>query len=488
MPPLPDILFGSANPTESNRISRLVKAGAIRKLLPRVYTSDVAGRDEDIVMRNLWRLLHFRFPEALVSHRSALEYEPSPSKNIYLTWTENRILQWPGVTVKVYAGPSALPSDRSPFQDGVRVSSEERALLENLVVVRKIGGEARTVERAAIEKRLLNILNTRGEDGLNAVRDAARTMAGKLGMEKQFNELDALIGALLSTKSTEALSSPFAVAHAMGEPYDASRLMLFDTLVRALKGHAFPMRTERVRTVQAFANMAFFESYFSNYIEGTVFDVKEARDIIYHGARIPNRAGDSHDVKGTYALCSDRDEMSIRPATSVDLLVILKRRHATLLGGRPEMWPGQFKERPNRAGSTWFVDPSQVIGTLKQSYERIDLLTDPLARALYIMFVVSEVHPFNDGNGRIARVMMNAELVAQGCTKLIIPNVYREDYMLALRKLSRERDAGPYIRMMDRAHAWSHWLYPSSLDDMQQQITVSNAFKEPDEAALIWPS
>ena len=455
--------------------------------MPRVYSSDVAGRDEDIVARNIWRLLHFRFPGATVSHRSAFEYGPSPNKNIYLTWTENRVLKWPGITVKVSTGPPALPGDRSPFPDGVRISSEERALLENLSVARKIGGEARTIDRAAIEKHLLNILNTRGEEGLNAVRDTARTIAEQLDLQQEFQELDALIGALMATKSSEALRSPFAIAHALGEPYDAGRLALFETLIRALKGHAFPMRTELDKTVQAFANIAFFESYFSNYIEGTRFDVKDARDIIYRGAHIPNRAGDSHDVKGTYAICSDREEMSLRPKTPAEMLDVLKRRHATLLGGRPEMWPGQFKERPNRAGSTWFVDPGQAIGTLKQGYELVNLLTDPVARALYIMFLVSEVHPFNDGNGRIARVMMNAELVAHGCTKLIIPNVYREDYMLALRRLSREHDAGPYIRMMDRAHAWSHWLVPSSLDDLERQIAGSNAFKEPDEAALMWP-
>jgi fido (protein-threonine AMPylation protein) len=483
---LPDILFASTNSAESKRIARQLQAGSIRKVLPRVYTSDVAGRDEDIVRRNLWRLLEFRFPNALVSHRSAVEYGPSPGKNIYLTWVENRVVEWPGITVKVSVGPSALLGDRSPFPEGIRVSSEDRALLENLTTARKIGGEARTLERGAIEKRLLNILNTRGEEGLNAVRDSASVLAKKLAMQKEFQELDTIIGALLSTKSAGVLRSTFAVAHALGEPYDEGRIALFDVLVRALRDHVFPLRKERVNTGQAFANMAFFESYFSNYIEGTVFEVQQARDIIYHGARIPNRAGDSHDVKGTYALCSDREEMSLQPASSAELLTTLQRRHATLLGGRPEMWPGQFKERPNRAGSTWFVDPSQVVGTLKQGYERIDMLTDPLARALYIMFVASEVHPFNDGNGRIARVMMNAELVQQGCTKLIIPNVYREDYMLALRRLSRQQDPGPYIRMMDRAHAWSHWLTPTSFEDLNQQITDSNGYKEPDEASLSW--
>jgi hypothetical protein len=37
----------------------------------------------------------------------------------------------------------------------------------------------------------------------------------------------------------------------------------------------------------------------------------------------------------------------------------------------------------------------------------------PFVCAAYIMFLISEVHPFLDGNGRMARVMMNEELVNQ---------------------------------------------------------------------------
>ena len=39
-------------------------------------------------------------------------------------------------------------------------------------------------------------------------------------------------------------------------------------------------------------------------------------------------------------------------------------------------------------------------------------LDAPFRRAAFIHFLISEVHPFADGNGRMARVMMNAELVA----------------------------------------------------------------------------
>ncbi len=39
----------------------------------------------------------------------------------------------------------------------------------------------------------------------------------------------------------------------------------------------------------AFRNFAFFESYFSNYIEGTEFEIEDARQIIETGQPMPAR-------------------------------------------------------------------------------------------------------------------------------------------------------------------------------------------------------
>lgn len=49
----------------------------------------------------------------------------------------------------------------------------------------------------------------------------------------------------------------------------------------------------------------------------------------------------------------------------------------------------------------------------------IGIYCKPFAKAVYMTFLVSEVHPFLDGHGRIARVMMNAELSAKGLSKII---------------------------------------------------------------------
>ena len=138
-----------------------------------------------------------------------------------------------------------------------------------------------------------------------------------------------------------------------------------------------------------------------------------------------------------------------------------------------------------RAGDSIFVAPEFVAGTLKHGFEFMSSLDDPISRAIYMMFLISDVHPFDDGNGRVARIMMNAELVHGGRTKIIIPTIYRDDYMLALKRLTRKSDPAPFVKMMDRASEYSHWLEPSDIEALQAQLQASNAFKEPDQDSTI---
>ncbi|MGD8778864.1 MAG: Fic family protein [Ignavibacteria bacterium] len=86
-------------------------------------------------------------------------------------------------------------------------------------------------------------------------------------------------------------------------------------------------------------------------------------------------------------------------------------------------------------------------------------MTNSFARAAYIMFLVSEIHPFEDGKGRIARLMMNAELVNKNQCKIIIPTVFRDDYLLTLKRLTNQKDPEPYVEMLTKAHRFSENLH-----------------------------
>lgn len=480
---LQEIIYGSSDSSISKQISKLETEGRIRRIAPRLYSGNLNDSPEDIIRRNLFSILGQLYPGAVLSHRSALEFKPTSSNQLFITYKYTRKISLPGVTLRFLEGNGPLEGD-NPLSGKLYASQRARAFLENLQTSRKPGPDSKTLTLPELEERLEQIIRVNGEGELNRVRDQARVIAQKMGMQKEFSRLNKIISALLVTKPSKILKSPVATARAFGIPYDPSRLELFEILFRELTQKEFKYREEKNTSGRAFRNFAFFESYFSNYIEGTVFEIGEAKEIIETKRPLPQRNEDSHDILGTYQIVSNRKEMSTIPQSSDDLLEILKYRHKVLLSARTDSKPGEFKDKNNFAGQTAFVDVNLVKGTLIKSFEFYQALTHPFARAAYIMFIVSEIHPFLDGNGRIARVMMNAELTKAAQSKIIIPTVFRDDYLGALRKLSRQREPDAYIRMLSRAHEFSATIVNEDMDEMQSQLEKSNAFLEHTEGKL----
>jgi Fic family protein len=97
----------------------------------------------------------------------------------------------------------------------------------------------------------------------------------------------------------------------------------------------------------------------------------------------------------------------------------LQSVNALVMGKRADKKPGEWRDKANQAGSTYFVAPELVPGTLREGFARIEALTHPVARAIMTMFVVTEVHPFIDGNGRTARLAMNCALSAERLSRRV---------------------------------------------------------------------
>jgi len=94
----------------------------------------------------------------------------------------------------------------------------------------------------------------------------------------------------------------------------------------------------------------------------------------------------------------------------------------------------------------------------------------------------SEAHPFTDGNGRIARILMNAELTTTGAHRIIKPIVYRDDYIQSLRALSRNANPTPLLRVLNVAQDYTSRIDWSTLDDAEQTLHDTHAFLESSEA------
>jgi hypothetical protein len=476
---LPEVFVSSRATTSA--VVKAVKSGRVRKIGSRLYTKNLTEPPEQIVKRHWHTLLRDYFPDALISDRTALENRPAADGSVFFISSGTRKVVLPGITFRPRKGHPALANDR-PFLGDIRLCSVPRAWLENMRPSRVRDAKVpRTLSKAESEERLDALLRQGGEAALNRLRDEAREVSRKLGMPEEFHQLDELIGTFLGTRNVN-LETPLGQARKKGLPYDPQRLELFQVLYAELQARAPATRPAGHLVDSARTTLAFFEAYFSNYIEGTEFSVEEAMDIVFNGVIPRERPADAHDILSTHRIVSDYRQMARIPRDFDGFIGLLKERHATIMEMRPEKMPGHFKSKENRAGSTLFVPPELVVGTLEKGFEIYRVIELPLHRAIFMMFLVSEVHPFVDGNGRVARIMMNAELVAADEQKIIIPTVYRDNYTSALKALSQNGKSTPVVQALDFAQKYTASIPWNDFDVARAELQATHAFLDANEA------
>ncbi|MDR0566301.1 MAG: hypothetical protein LBG47_04585, partial [Prevotellaceae bacterium] len=256
-----EIIFSSSDKRVSYRIKKAEREGKIRKLAPRIYTANLQDAREHIIGRHLFDILRWRFPDAVVSHRSALELRPTETGDFFLTASPaKKVTTLAGITLHVMEGKPALASDVN--LGGIYISSEWRWMLECMQISKREGSASKKIPVEQIEDKLEKIIIREGEDGINRFRDKAREVALQLNFTDEFDKLSAIISALLSTHSADALRS--ASARAAGLPFDSGRVRLFETLYHKLKDYYFPERKDKNTSENSFRLFSFFEAYFSN--------------------------------------------------------------------------------------------------------------------------------------------------------------------------------------------------------------------------------
>lgn len=483
---LAEVFIGTA--ADSVALHRKVEAGRIRRIARGLYTTDLTSDLAAVVARNLWRIVDLIAPGTVIAYRTAFELRPSKGR-IFLVGRGRNDIELPGLLIRVSKGPGPQPGD-TPYLTSLHLASRPRALLEGLKPTRARGGVARGLRHNEIEEYLDRELRISGEARLNLLRDEARALTTVLDAEDEFRTLDAMIGALLGTRSNR-LTSRVAAARAAGEPYDPQRFELFQTLHAALVQWSVRSRPDVLPTDREFANLAFFDAYFSNFIEGTRFTVDEARAIVFEGKIPTARPRDAHDVLGTYRLVGNRSAMgrSVRDSESFNEFIDrLAAAHEAILAGRPDKRPGQFKMDANQAGDTTFVSPELLRGTLRQGYSMARGLEAPFARAAMMMFIISEVHPFDDGNGRVARAVMNAELTSGGQRRILIPISFRGEYLTGLRTLSRQGHPNAYLQVLDYAQEYTWRVDFSDYASTLTTLTETGALEEPQGRSMLVPA
>lgn len=457
-----------------------VARGELTRLARGIYTTDVESDPSDAVRRGWREIVGRRFPGAVVTDRSAKWAQPHLGY-LFVASGREAVLELPGITVVSRKGPGPIEGDIA-MGAGVHLASRPRALLDNTRPTRKRGERPpATLARAELADWIDHLCAVDGPEVVSGYRDAAETLADQLGASaKRVETLNELVGAALGTRASTSGSAAMR-ARAAGVPFDQSRVTRFELLAEYLRGvvsthPALPQDAARRAT------LPFWEAYFSNFIEGTEFTPDEAERIVFDHEVPEARPDDAHDILGTYQLVADETELRRRTASADEFVDVLREWHRIILGGRPDKRPGEFKRAPNQAGSTTFVAPDLVEGTLRRGYEILDTLATPTQRGAFVAFLVAEVHPFDDGNGRLARAVMNAEYVAGGEQRAVVTTISRNDYLRALRRLTRQDQPDLFVTYLERVRRWTGRMDWSSREGARTQLDRTNAFVDANDA------
>lgn len=477
-----EIVFADDAPRAT--ISDRVRRGTLRRLASGVYTSDLDAKPEDIIRRNIHTIVGRLLPDSVITDRSAKSGNPVNGVLYVARPGRAREINLPGVLIKARTGAAPLPTDIA-LPGGAHIASKARALAENSVPSRARAGERRTLDDVELGDWVDFLCHTEGEKRLAEWRQEAEALAPELSIDaKHLDRVRSAIGVAIGTRDAKQTPSRNLASRRAGRPVDQSRVKRFEELARALQSSAPQNRPEpgRPGALGPGRHLPFYEAYFSNYIEGTEFTLDEARQIVFENKVPAERSADAHDVLGTHMLLADTEGMNRTGADADEFIELVKSRNATIMNGRPDMNPGIFKTLSNRAGDTYFVEPEFVEGTLRAGFRYRDDLDTPWERATYTSFMVAEVHPFADGNGRTARAMMDAELSSNKQCRIIIPTVFRHDYLDGLRGLSRRDDPTIFIKVMRYAHDFTASIDFSNDADAEAMLREANAFNEPDSA------
>ena len=116
-----------------------------------------------------------------------------------------------------------------------------------------------------------------------------------------------------------------------------------------------------------------------------------------------------------------------------------------------------------------------------------------IEKAALAHFQLTWIHPFVDGNGRTARMLMNLILMENGYPPIIIQLEDRDEYYEVLRTAQRTGDTRPFIYFIYHVACRSQGEYISelklSLEDLHGKsnptIKVTSAFDKVNGVAIV---
>lgn len=200
--------------------------------------------------------------------------------------------------------------------------------------------------------------------------------------------------------------------------------------------------------------------YNSNAIEGNTLTLRETDIILQFGITVKGKSLKEHnEVKGQeYALDFLNEVLKKEEPLSIRLI---REFHALILNDDKDN-RGKFKQENNtilgaKFQTTPFYQVEEKLQELIDNFNESDKNLIEKVAKFHNDFEM--VHPFNDGNGRTGRLLMNLELMKNGYPITIIKNEDRDDYYQALEIASIDKNYIPLTEFIKRSIENTFWIY-----------------------------
>ena len=211
-------------------------------------------------------------------------------------------------------------------------------------------------------------------------------------------------------------------------------------------------------------------NYHSNAIEGNTLTLSETRNLILHGLTAQGKPMRDHlDMEG-HDDAVKAIENAVRRKEALNG-VFIRNLHRVLLNEPYEMDAltpdgrltkrlisvGQYKTVPNNVKTTtgevhYYTAPEQVqseMSDLIDWYREQEASGEhPIIVAATFHYQFVRIHPFDDGNGRMARLLMNMILIGHGYTLAIVEKGARDRYIREIEDVARTGSLSQFIKFI----------------------------------------
>lgn len=202
-------------------------------------------------------------------------------------------------------------------------------------------------------------------------------------------------------------------------------------------------------------------TYNSNGIEGNTLSLRETTMVIQDGLTIGRKSMQEHleainhkeAIHFVYDLAQGKDDISERNIREI---------HSLVLKDIDPHYAGRYRDIQVRIGGSDHVPPPPLeLDHLMEDFE-VQFLTPqdthPIEQAALAHFKLVDIHPFVDGNGRTARLLMNLLLVKAGYFPAIILKNDRLKYYRCI-GLAHKGKPEDFIIFVARALERTLYLY-----------------------------